>query len=201
MNTAHTVSIPKLDANMALIEENERRFANRIAHRLIETPKLHVWMVLIPVIFVFHFFNLNKASKGRKLFVDNYLVTRRKTLQEVHDALEEQRPPDLETLAASKDVPDAIRHHYKAWLQTLIAHYTALLTAHGDSYDKLLKSAYRNHATCQEAIRKLNDAEMRFNSALKPLLPKESEDANSIIATMQETSVALRKEQLKNVFA
>jgi len=188
------------------IYEHERVFANRVAQALIPTPELHIWMILIPVIFVFHFYNLSKVSKGRKAFVHNFLITRRKTMEEVHASLEEQRKPDIERLADSPDVPDAIRHHYVAWLQTLAAHYTALFRAKGASFEEMARAAYGSKARYAEAIRKLNDAEMRFNSALRPMLDKDpkaahaADDAERVIALMQEISVSLRKEQAKAIF-
>lgn len=200
MNAQTTPPIESLEAKNDIVYENERIFANRIAHKLIETPKLHIWMILIPVIFVFHFFNLSKASKGRKAFVHNYLITRRKTLEEVHLALEEKRKPDLEALAASNDVPDSIHHLYVDWLQALINHYTALLSAKGQSYDELVSHAYGSRKKYQEAVRRLNDTELRFTSALKPLAPKETQDATDIIEIMQEQTVLLRKHEVKRVF-
>lgn len=206
-NRKTTASKADLHRKHELVYEQERILANRIAQNLIETPQLHIWMILIPVIFVFHFFSLSKVSKGRKAFVHNYLVTRRKTMEEVHASLEEGRKPDIERLAESEDVPQAIRHHYKAWLEVLVAHYTALFKARGASIEELVKSAYGNRNRYRQALGRLNDAEMRFNSALRPLLPNDpkaaeaADDAERVIAIMQQTAVRLRKEQAASIFA
>lgn len=184
-----------------LIYEHERVFANRLSGAVIKLPQVGIWMILIPIIFVFHFFQLQRASNGRKDFVQNYLITRSKTLDETCAALEESRTPDIATLAQSDDVPDAIRHHYEAWLKILAEYYATLLRAKGGSFEDLVRNGYRNKKTYRETLRRLNDAEMRFNGAIKPLLPDNVDGANGIIDAMERSSVLLRKEQAEEIFA
>lgn len=201
----HTAQRQDLDASLKhkgdILFEHERLFANMVAKTIIPTPKLSLWMILIPVIFVFYFFQLDRCSKGRKAFVHNYLITRRKTLEEVRASLEEDRAPDIETLASSSDVPDSIRHAYKTWIQVLADHYATVLRARGASYEALVKAAFRTRKTYREALRRLNDAEATFNSSLKPLLPQDVDGGENIIAQMQEASIQLRKEQAGTIFA
>ena len=44
-----------LETKSHIIEEQERRFAYLLASRVIQKPKLSIWMILVPIIFVYFF--------------------------------------------------------------------------------------------------------------------------------------------------
>jgi len=54
-----------------IIEKNEQRFAIMLGSRVINKPKLSIWMILIPVIFVYFFYQFNKYKQGREDFTAN----------------------------------------------------------------------------------------------------------------------------------
>ena len=45
---------PDLDLNRDLILAHERRFAGHVAGEVVDKPVLALWMILIPVFFVFY---------------------------------------------------------------------------------------------------------------------------------------------------
>ncbi len=195
---------PSKDAmldNRERILANERYFARRLAVEVIKKPELSIWMILIPIIFVFFFFRLNKVSSGRKEFVENYLITRQKALDASYEAILEHRPPDMAALCAITDVPETLRPQYENWVRILLEHYGGLLRSQGETYEELVKNHYRNRTAFNEYLKKVNDAEMRFNAALKPHVGDEVDGATSIITTIEDNSVRMRKEQARTYFA
>ena len=48
-----------------LILADEKRFAAQVSARVIDKPRLDVWMILIPVFFIFYFWQLKRYAKGR----------------------------------------------------------------------------------------------------------------------------------------
>lgn len=65
-----------------LILAEERQFASRVSEQVIDKPQLAVWMILIPVFFVFYFWQLKRYAGGRKTFAEKFLITRSRTLDE-----------------------------------------------------------------------------------------------------------------------
>ncbi|MCJ7830466.1 MAG: NF038143 family protein, partial [Desulfobacterales bacterium] len=65
-----------------LVLQEERLFAAALAAQVIGKPQLSIWMILIPIIFVFFFFRFQKYVAGKKTFADNYLTSRQQALEE-----------------------------------------------------------------------------------------------------------------------
>ena len=84
-----------------LIYQEERKFAFAVASHVIDKPQLSLWMILIPVIFVYHFYRLKKYADGRKEFAHNFMITRERALNETEAAIESDRKPDLDKLVSS----------------------------------------------------------------------------------------------------
>ena len=61
--------------NSALILAHEEDFAAALARHVIDKPKLSIWMILIPIFFVFYFFQLNKYRDGLRKIEPRELST------------------------------------------------------------------------------------------------------------------------------
>ena len=85
-----------------LILAEERRFANQVSHRVIEKPRLAVWMILIPVFFVFYFWQLKRYADGRKKFAESFLLTRRRAIEEAYRAAASDKNPAVDNLVNSQ---------------------------------------------------------------------------------------------------
>ena len=75
----------------ALIMEHEEQFAHALAVHVLDKPRLSIWMILIPIIFVFYFYQVQKFKTGRTTFVEHYLVSRKSALQEAMTAVKTGR--------------------------------------------------------------------------------------------------------------
>ena len=189
-----------IDRKRDLILEEERRFAHLVSQRVIDKPKLAVWMILIPVFFVFYFWQLKRYADGRRNFAEKFLITRKRAIEEAHRSISTGNGPDSEKLVQASDVPPQTRPVYRRWVILLIDHYRELIRAHGSTYPALVRSTYKNRTNYLLFLNSLNQAEREFDAALKPLLEKTTENVNGIIKQMEESTASIRRQRAEEIF-
>ena len=96
-----------------LILADEKQFAARVSVKVIDKPRLDVWMILIPIFFVFYFWQLKRYAKGRKTFAEKFLITRKRALDEALRSAETDKGPDFGNVVQAADIPDEIRKDYR----------------------------------------------------------------------------------------
>ncbi len=74
-----------------------------------------------------------------------------------------------------------------------------LLAADGDSFESLVRAAYRNRTDYLLTLNRLNTVEKEFYTALKPHMGA-AEGAADIIATIESQSQRLRRELAEQIF-
>ena len=190
-----------MDDKKEWIVSHERELAVVVASRVIEKPRLTIWMILVPVIFVYFFYRLQKYASGRKEFTEHFMVSRKRALDEAFLALDSKKPPDSLKLCRQSSVPEAIYTEYREWLDVLIDHYMDLLKAPGNHLFDLIKSVYRKHAHYLLFINRLNTVERQFNNALKPHLPDTIEEGHRIIRAIETHTSEWRRKQADAIFA
>ncbi|MCK7506199.1 MAG: NF038143 family protein [Desulfobacterales bacterium] len=84
------------------------------------------------------------------------------------EALETDVKPNIDRIARQSGLPDALEKPYASWLKALVEYYTDLLAADGDSFEALVRSAYRNRTDYLLTLNRLNTVEKEFYAALKP---------------------------------
>lgn len=187
--------------NKQLIMEYERTFSAKLASLVLNKPKLSSWMIFIPFIFIFFIQDLMKYKKGRKEFMDNYLLSHEKALTEAEKAINESRKPDTDSLAKKADLKGKSTEMYADLLTVLAKHYTCLLEASGDTYTNLIKSAYGNNSTnLLLFFNQLNQSEKMLNKALSPKLKKSETGIKDIIKKMEGYSDKLRRDDILDMY-
>lgn len=180
---------------------HERNLAITVSSRIIEKPKLTIWMILVPVIFVYFFYRLQKYASGRKEFTDHFMVTRQRAMDEAYLAVQSGKHPDSLKLCRLSSVPEPIYGEYRKWLDVLIDHYMDLLKASGDRYINLVKSAYQTRTNYLLFVNQLNSVEKHFNDALRPHLPDTIEGGDHIMTAMETYSNDWRRKQAEIIFS
>ena len=184
-----------------LILEDEERFAHAVSDNIIKKPQMTVWMILIPIILVYHIYRYQRYVKGRNSFAEYYLIMRRQALEEAYTSDAGNRKPDFAKLIKMSKAPNGTSKQCNAWLETIVGHYQHLFRAEGESYDALIRSSYKNRANYLLFLDKLNDVERQFNAALKPYLEETAEGVDEIIFRMGKCSEELRKDQATRIFS
>jgi hypothetical protein len=187
-------------AKRLIILEHETWFAGALAGRVMARPKLSVWMILIPIIFVYYFYQLQKVMEGRKQFTAHYLKGRVRALDAAVEALETGVKPDAEALARLSDVPEEVLPLQTEFLSVLVGHYTGLLGAEGGDFASLVRSTYRERTNYLLLLNRLTRAEGKVNEALKPRLQEAQPDVESVIRAVEEGSESIRRELAETIF-
>ena len=189
-----------IDQKADLILDEERRFAHQVARLVIDKPRLAVWMILIPVFFVFYFWQLKRYADGLKTFAEKFLLTRKRAVEEVRRAVLAGEKPNAENLVQADDVPAETRSVYRLWVAVLLDHYRDLILAHGGTYPGLVHATYRNRTNYLLFLNRLNQAEREFNASLKPILQPTTEDVHDIIELMEESAAGIRRQRAEEIF-
>ena len=189
-----------LDKKKEVILDHEKKFADYVALSVIDKPKLSMWMILIPIIFVYYFYRLKKFADGRKEFAQHFILTRKRALEEAAASLESSGKPDVEALVNMSTAPEPTHSDYREWLTVLLEHYQYLLRSEGDSLETLIRSAYKTRTNYLLFINHLNRVERQFNAALKPFLKETTEEVNHIVAAIEQRCEAMRRKDAEIFF-
>ena len=102
------------------------------------------------------------------------------------DAVETNGRPDMGAVARTSSLPEALQKPYVSWVKALVEHYMDLLAGDGDSFESLVRAAYRSRTDYLLTLNRLNTVEKEFYTALKPHMGA-AEGAADIIATTWPT--------------
>ena len=184
-----------------VILAHEEKFAEALAGAVLDRPKLSFWMILIPVIFVYYFYQLNKFAEGCRDFRRHFMLSRRRALDEAQRALEEERALDIGRLVReAANVPPPAVAAYTRWITILARHYHDLLQAEGAGYEEMVRKAYKNRTAFLLFANQLNQAENEFNAAVAPHTEGAAENVKAVIGVMQRFSVETRREEARRIF-
>lgn len=185
-----------------LILDYERDAAGKLARAVLEKPKPPLWMIFVPVFFVFFAQKMKQYSRGLEDFVDNYLKTRRKALELAVEAVEAGIPADMEIPSNIADhIPDEATIPFQTWMKALVAHYGRLLKSRGENVLALLRDSYPTETDYLLQCNVLNQAENSFNQALLSTIPGDHEDLLFVVDRMIKGLAELRRQEANALFA
>ena len=187
-------------ANRDLLLDHERQVARTVAGDVVDRPELALWMILIPVFFVFYFFQLKRYKNGLKEFSRNFLISRERALDWVYDASRKQSQVDVDELAAQSDSPEEVRNEYRLWMEALVDHFQTLITVPGSSYGELVRNGYRKKSSYQRALDRLNRTEREFNRALASHLPGDQESITQVVEAIISSVKTHRRSMVDEIF-
>lgn len=189
-----------LNRKRELILGRELAFANAVGAALFEKPKVSFWMVLLPILFVYFMYRMQGFRNGRKQFEEEFMITRRRAMDVAFKAAERGGKPDVDQMARESGLPEGLEERYVTWVRALVDHYMDLLSGEGDSFEGLVRSAYRNRTDYLLTLNQLNAVEREFYAALKPHLAQSTEGVADIISTIQDQSERLRRDLAELIF-
>ena len=102
------------------ILENEKMLTSHVAGEVIDKPLLSLWMIMIPVFFVFYYFQFKRYKNGLTNFKHDFLRTRKRVLDAVHKAIADKSDIDMDELIAASNAPEHAREAYGAWVNELV---------------------------------------------------------------------------------
>lgn len=194
-----TMSPTELSRRRELILAHEEEFARRLALAVIDRPRLSVWMILIPIVFVFYFQQFHRFNAGRKSFADHYLLSRRRALDAVFRGMETETPPDVDGIVAMARLPELRRATYRRLVEALVEIYADVLKGGGETYDDLVRASFRNRGEYLLSLNRLAQAETALNRELRADMDP-ADDVGSVVEKMETRSRELRAADAERIF-
>jgi len=189
-----------LERKKELILQRELAFSNAVGAAVFEKPKVSFWMVLVPLLFLYFIYRMQRYKSGRMRFDEEFMTTRRRAMNIAFEAVEAGSRPDIDRIVRESGLTEALEKPYASWLKVLVDFYMDLLAANGDSFESLVRSAYRNRTNYLLTLNRLGTVEREFYAAVKPQLAA-TEGAADVIATIETQSQQLRRDLAENIFA
>lgn len=191
-----------LSEKQTWIENQEQRFALQLAADVIPTPQMSFWVVLIPILIIYHLFRHNRIVNSRKVFAEQYMLSRRRALTEACGAIAETRAPDIGAISdQATGLPGVAAAPYRLWIECLVAHYMDLLNANGSDYHELIRQAYRTRTNYLLFINQVHRLEQALHKALKDHVAGTSEDVAATITHIQNCTAQRHRNQADAFFA
>ena len=184
-----------------LILDHEQHFAYFLAGRVLDKPKLDIWMFLLPILLIYYMNDFQKFKDGRKAFAAHYMVTKKRALEEAVAMVQSDKTATPYDLAEQSGISAAAQKKLAELFVVLIDHYEVLLQADGGDFATLVRSAYQNLTNYLFFISRLNNAENKLNLALKPHFATPSAEANDILGAMEKHSEQIRRNQAHDIFS
>ena len=190
-----------MDAVKKIIVAQERKFAAQLCRFILHKPTLSSWMIMIPFIFIFYIQDLMKYKNGKQVFMDNFILTRNKALDEAEAALAEKRDIDTGVIAQQAKLSTEAQEKYAEFMAVLADHYSLLLQASGETYEEMLRSAYGRSKNYLAYLELLSKSEKSLNKVLQPGLEESTEGVADVVGSIERYSEKIRRSDAKEVFA
>jgi hypothetical protein len=183
-----------------LILQQELVFANHLGAAVFERPKVSLWMILVPLLFLYFIYQMQKYRNGRMKFEEDFMLSRRRAMDVAVEAVDTDAKPDVQRVVRQSGLLEPLHGPYEAWMSVLVEFYMDLLKADGESFESLVRSAYGSSMDYLLALNRLSTVERQFYSAMRPQFA-ETEGAYAIINTLEERSQQLRRSLAQQIFA
>ncbi len=188
-----------------LIWNQENQFAYRVARQVLQKPKISVWLVLIPILFLYYAHKIQQYKAAVHDFSKGLTRSKFLALDSAKEEIDSGRKNEDYNEAFSSDdlknSPNVMRVKDKqiAEVELLKYHYKKLLCQQGSSYQDLIRKTYRTAAEYRRFLKELVRAEEEVNEAVLRAYHPEKE-ARDVTKRMQKAALALREEELPTFF-
>lgn len=188
-----------LEEKQQIILDYEHVFVERLAIKIYKKPQLSIWMILIPIIFIYFFQQLAKYKNEKRFFVKNYLLSPNRALNEAYEAIKQKREFDIEPLVQIADLKSYSIDPYRDLMSILAHHYTNLLNAKGNLYGDLILSAYPEKHLYLQMMDSIADGWKTLNQTIVKELAETTPGAAETVKEIEIFSMEIRNKDT-NVF-
>jgi len=196
-----------LDTKVKNILSWERSLAKAVASSILEFKPPSVWEIMIPILFLFNFFQYKRA---RETFSLNFLFTKKMALEAAFGIIDkgkakEQAKAEIKEKTDKILAADAkgiysskIRQKQMKEIDLLMEHYGRLLEADGKDFASMVKKSYRTRENYCGFLAQLSEAEKEVNRAAAQTVRTHS--AAEIVSKMEAAVQAFRKAEVERIF-
>lgn len=178
-----------------MILDHERAQATLLATMVLEKPKPPLWMIFVPVFFLFFVQKMNQYKKGLQDFADNHLLSRHRAMDKAMEYQGKNNALDPALFADLADkIPDRARQQYVQWIMVMVEHYIQLLNTPGDSLPAIIRRSYSTKTNYLLFCNCLNTAEKNYTQALMQDMDGEQEDLKNVVEQINFCVQKLRRQ-------
>lgn len=131
-----------LERKKNLIAEYEKSLAEVLSEKLLERPKISVWMILIPLIFVFHCQRHKRFVESKRAFVREWLRNKEHALSGAVEELSGGERSVRQWQKAVSQLSGSAVEAYVRMQNFLCDHYKKVLSGNGKTFGELILQAY-----------------------------------------------------------
>jgi hypothetical protein len=188
-----------------LIWNQENQFAYRIAKQVLQKPKISVWLVLIPILFLYYAHKIQQYKAAVHDFSKGLMRSKVLALDSAKEEIDSGRKDTgFQDAFLSEDLGNSpnvmqVRDKQIAEVELLKSHYKKLLGRQGSTYRELVRKAYRTGADYRIFLTRLAEAEKAVHDAVLRAYHPNQESQN-VTKKMQKAAMALRQEEMKTFF-
>lgn len=206
-----------LQQRLELVRAYEEDFAYRLGRVVVNKPKLNIWILLVPILLIYHFQEIRRFKENLPGFIHGFTRSKLLALREAAQerAAEAGIGPEVAELpgvqveaagadpaaaaGAGSDQQEAIGARQEAERQVLKEHYRLLLDQSGEDYPALLRGGYPERAAYEGFLGRLQQAESDLYQVLQAQLPPDSEEL-AVISRLEREALRLRREEVRRLF-
>jgi hypothetical protein len=188
-----------------LIWNHENQFAYKVAKQVLQKPHISVWVVLMPILFLFYAHKIQQYKAGIHNFSKGLMRTKilalDSALQEINTGSKEKEVRNNFVSAEPETSIEVMQVHNRqlAEFELLKVHFSKLLYQKGTSYQALVRQAYQTSDAYRLFLNQLAQIEKEVMEAvLQAYHPKEEDRA--VTLKMQEAMQVLREDDLTAFF-
>jgi len=188
-----------------MIWNQENQFAYRVAKQVLDKPKISVWLILIPILFLYYAHKIQQYKAGVHGFSKGLMRTKILALDSAQEEMATgKKDEEYKEAFVSKDLENSpnvmrVRDKQIAEVEVLKTHYARLLREQGSSYQALIKKAYKTGGEYRLFLNQLAKAEGEVHDAvLRAYHP--TDEAQAVTKKMQSVTFALREEEIRIFF-
>jgi hypothetical protein len=188
-----------------LIWNHENQFAYKVAKQVLQKPHISVWVVLMPILFLFYAHKIQQYKAGIHNFSKGLMRTKilalDSALEEINTGSKEKEVRNNFVSAEPETSIEVMQVHNRqlAEFELLKVHFSKLLYQKGTSYQALVRQAYQTSDAYRLFLNQLAQIEKEVMEAvLQAYHPKEEDRA--VTLKMQEAMQVLREDDLTAFF-
>ena len=194
-----------LEQRHEMIWHHEQVLAFELAKQLIQKPRISLWMMMLPLLFIFFMQDIKRYKTGINNFANDFLKNKKTALDLAFNAVLDGTALEaaLADFAAENRPGSAdqspLYEAQRREIACLAAHYKRLLTARGDTYEKALRNAYTSFGEFQRYLDTLFERENEVIQIALRINPPQ-DDARGVVQEMQNALRRMRQGERDRVF-
>jgi len=194
-----------LDTKFELLRMNAEHFAYDLGKSVIIKPKASIWIIFMPIFFVFYAQKLQKYKKDIQDFARGYQFTKTLALGAAREEKITGEPAEIFFADPPKEVGtpeiwEVVRAVQREEVDILRRHYLKLMDKDGETHADLVRAAYTTAGAYRSFLNRLHKAEEAVNEAVLTHL-QTTPEARATTKAIEKRAEEMRLQEMDTIFS